>query len=257
MSSSGGEGTNPSPAWYLFTPSTCLTRLTIFVLCLQVPLEEGLNKTIQYFSRELEHQANNQYIPKPKAARMKKGRPRHNWGSWSLSSDSADTGQSPQLAPQGLSNTPFSEKHTLGNHDGDDNYDKENETRLAASLACWTDTRKEKDPHRLFRLFALEIPTVVMSLAAHIVLSVFVVYFISFIGGVCVRVCVCGVFSLSRGEEPDWPLGLDCVMGAVPYPRGWPGPAPAAGASLRVHQDVIVFCFVKCQDVHYQSQMLF
>ncbi|XP_034042631.1 UDP-glucuronic acid decarboxylase 1 isoform X1 [Thalassophryne amazonica] len=43
-----------------------------------VPLEEGLNKTIQYFSRELEHQANNQYIPKPKAARMKKVRPRHN-----------------------------------------------------------------------------------------------------------------------------------------------------------------------------------
>uniref|UniRef100_A0A8D3EAS3 UDP-glucuronic acid decarboxylase 1 n=1 Tax=Scophthalmus maximus TaxID=52904 RepID=A0A8D3EAS3_SCOMX len=43
-----------------------------------VPLEEGLNKTIHYFSRELEHQANNQYIPKPKAARMKKGRPRHN-----------------------------------------------------------------------------------------------------------------------------------------------------------------------------------
>uniref|UniRef100_A0A672K2N7 UDP-glucuronic acid decarboxylase 1 n=1 Tax=Sinocyclocheilus grahami TaxID=75366 RepID=A0A672K2N7_SINGR len=43
-----------------------------------VPLEEGLNKTIQYFSRELEHQANNQYIPKPKAARIKKGRPRHN-----------------------------------------------------------------------------------------------------------------------------------------------------------------------------------
>ncbi|KAG7282630.1 hypothetical protein CRUP_021304 [Coryphaenoides rupestris] len=43
-----------------------------------VLLEEGLNKTIQYFSRELEQQANNQYIPKPKAARMKKGRPRHN-----------------------------------------------------------------------------------------------------------------------------------------------------------------------------------
>ncbi|XP_014020067.1 UDP-glucuronic acid decarboxylase 1-like isoform X1 [Salmo salar] len=44
-----------------------------------VPLEEGLNKTIQYFSRELEHQANNQYIPKPKAARQKKGQPRqHN-----------------------------------------------------------------------------------------------------------------------------------------------------------------------------------
>uniref|UniRef100_A0A3Q2XGE0 UDP-glucuronic acid decarboxylase 1 n=1 Tax=Hippocampus comes TaxID=109280 RepID=A0A3Q2XGE0_HIPCM len=42
-----------------------------------VPLEEGLKKTIQYFSRELEHQANNQYIPKPKAARMKKGRTRH------------------------------------------------------------------------------------------------------------------------------------------------------------------------------------
>ncbi|XP_077473099.1 UDP-glucuronic acid decarboxylase 1 isoform X1 [Stigmatopora argus] len=42
-----------------------------------VPLEEGLKKTIQYFSRELEYQANNQYIPKPKAARMKKGRARH------------------------------------------------------------------------------------------------------------------------------------------------------------------------------------
>ncbi len=51
----------------------------MWFVCLQVPLEEGLNKTIQYFSRELEHQANNQYIPKPKAARMKKGRPRHNW----------------------------------------------------------------------------------------------------------------------------------------------------------------------------------
>ncbi|KAG5833259.1 hypothetical protein ANANG_G00274030 [Anguilla anguilla] len=46
-----------------------------------VPLEEGLNKTIQYFSRELEHQANNQYIPKPKPARMKKGRPRHTQGA--------------------------------------------------------------------------------------------------------------------------------------------------------------------------------
>ncbi|KPP74445.1 UDP-glucuronic acid decarboxylase 1-like, partial [Scleropages formosus] len=43
-----------------------------------VPLEEGLNKTIQYFSRELEYQANNQYIPKPKPARMKKSRTRHN-----------------------------------------------------------------------------------------------------------------------------------------------------------------------------------
>uniref|UniRef100_A0A673XY72 UDP-glucuronic acid decarboxylase 1 n=1 Tax=Salmo trutta TaxID=8032 RepID=A0A673XY72_SALTR len=44
-----------------------------------VSLEEGLNKTIQYFSWELEHQANNQYIPKPKAAHQKKGQPRqHN-----------------------------------------------------------------------------------------------------------------------------------------------------------------------------------
>ncbi|KAG2456931.1 UXS1 decarboxylase, partial [Polypterus senegalus] len=43
-----------------------------------VPLEEGLNKTIHYFGRELEYQANNQYIPKPKPARIKKGRSRHN-----------------------------------------------------------------------------------------------------------------------------------------------------------------------------------
>ncbi|XP_073520902.1 UDP-glucuronic acid decarboxylase 1-like [Phyllobates terribilis] len=43
-----------------------------------VPLEEGLNKTIHYFSKELEYQANNQYIPKPKPARIKKGRMRHN-----------------------------------------------------------------------------------------------------------------------------------------------------------------------------------
>ncbi|XP_073519955.1 UDP-glucuronic acid decarboxylase 1-like isoform X3 [Phyllobates terribilis] len=37
-----------------------------------VPLEEGLNKTIHYFSKELEYQANNQYIPKPKPERIKK-----------------------------------------------------------------------------------------------------------------------------------------------------------------------------------------
>uniref|UniRef100_H3AAQ7 UDP-glucuronic acid decarboxylase 1 n=1 Tax=Latimeria chalumnae TaxID=7897 RepID=H3AAQ7_LATCH len=43
-----------------------------------VPLEEGLNKTIHFFRKELEYQANNQYIPKPKPARIKKGRPRHN-----------------------------------------------------------------------------------------------------------------------------------------------------------------------------------
>ncbi|XP_073516810.1 UDP-glucuronic acid decarboxylase 1-like isoform X1 [Phyllobates terribilis] len=43
-----------------------------------VPLEEGLNKTIHYFSKELEYQANNQYIPKPKPERIKKGRMRHN-----------------------------------------------------------------------------------------------------------------------------------------------------------------------------------
>ncbi|XP_045139843.1 UDP-glucuronic acid decarboxylase 1 isoform X3 [Echinops telfairi] len=42
-----------------------------------VPLEEGLNKAIHYFRKELEYQANNQYIPKPKPARIKKGRPRH------------------------------------------------------------------------------------------------------------------------------------------------------------------------------------
>ncbi|MEJ1285300.1 UDP-glucuronate decarboxylase 1 [Cricetulus griseus] len=43
-----------------------------------VPLEEGLNKAIHYFRKELEYQANNQYIPKPKPARVKKGRTRHN-----------------------------------------------------------------------------------------------------------------------------------------------------------------------------------
>ncbi|XP_054441828.1 UDP-glucuronic acid decarboxylase 1 isoform X3 [Pteronotus mesoamericanus] len=43
-----------------------------------VPLEEGLNKAIHYFRKELEYQANNQYIPKPKPARIKKGRTRHN-----------------------------------------------------------------------------------------------------------------------------------------------------------------------------------
>ena len=37
-----------------------------------VPLEEGLNKAIHYFRKELEYQANNQYIPKPKPARIKK-----------------------------------------------------------------------------------------------------------------------------------------------------------------------------------------
>ncbi|EDL83687.1 rCG44979, isoform CRA_c [Rattus norvegicus] len=42
-----------------------------------VPLEEGLNKAIHYFRKELEYQANNQYIPKPKPARVKKGRTRH------------------------------------------------------------------------------------------------------------------------------------------------------------------------------------
>ncbi|XP_055493082.1 UDP-glucuronic acid decarboxylase 1 isoform X2 [Leucoraja erinacea] len=43
-----------------------------------VPLEEGLNKTIDYFRKELEYQENNQYIPKPKPAKTKKGRLRHN-----------------------------------------------------------------------------------------------------------------------------------------------------------------------------------
>ncbi|XP_072899654.1 UDP-glucuronic acid decarboxylase 1 isoform X1 [Hemitrygon akajei] len=42
-----------------------------------VPLEEGLNKTVDYFRKELEYQANNQYIPKPKPAKTKKARVRH------------------------------------------------------------------------------------------------------------------------------------------------------------------------------------
>lgn len=53
--------------------------VTLSLLPSQVPLEEGLNKTIHYFSKELEYQANNQYIPKPKPARIKKGRTRLNW----------------------------------------------------------------------------------------------------------------------------------------------------------------------------------
>lgn len=54
----------------------------------QVPLEEGLNKAIHYFRKELEYQANNQYIPKPKPARIKKGRTRHNWAPHSGDGDS-------------------------------------------------------------------------------------------------------------------------------------------------------------------------
>ncbi|XP_078738780.1 LOW QUALITY PROTEIN: UDP-glucuronic acid decarboxylase 1-like [Lampetra fluviatilis] len=42
-----------------------------------VPLEEGLNKTIEYFRKELEHQDNNQYRPQPKLAKTKKTRYRH------------------------------------------------------------------------------------------------------------------------------------------------------------------------------------
>lgn len=58
----------------------CELRVKLFSLHFweQVPLEEGLNKAIHYFRKELEYQANNQYIPKPKPARMKKGRTRHN-----------------------------------------------------------------------------------------------------------------------------------------------------------------------------------
>ena len=37
-----------------------------------VPLEGGLNKAILYFWRELEYQANNQHISKPKLARIRK-----------------------------------------------------------------------------------------------------------------------------------------------------------------------------------------
>lgn len=51
----------------------------LWMSSLQVPLEEGLNKTIHYFRKELEYQANNQYIPKPKPARIKKSRMRHSW----------------------------------------------------------------------------------------------------------------------------------------------------------------------------------
>ena len=43
-----------------------------------VPREEGLNKAIFYFRKELESHANNQYIPKPKPARMKTGQASHN-----------------------------------------------------------------------------------------------------------------------------------------------------------------------------------
>ena len=42
----------------------------------EVLLEGGLNKAIHYFRKELEYQANNQYIPKPKPAREKKGQTR-------------------------------------------------------------------------------------------------------------------------------------------------------------------------------------
>ncbi|KAK2092977.1 UDP-glucuronic acid decarboxylase 1 [Saguinus oedipus] len=57
---------------------TCLCSAPAAPFQPQVPLEEGLNKAIHYFRKELEYQANNQYIPKPKPARIKKGRTRHN-----------------------------------------------------------------------------------------------------------------------------------------------------------------------------------
>lgn len=62
------------PVWSTLSPASAL----ILSLFKQVPLEEGLNKAIHYFRKELEYQANNQYIPKPKPARIKKGRTRHN-----------------------------------------------------------------------------------------------------------------------------------------------------------------------------------
>lgn len=111
---------------HYLTSSSCINTLIYLLhvvwqylyvtfLCWQVPLEEGLNKTIQYFSRELEHQANNQYIPKPKAARMKKGRPRHNWSlvsrhrlSWNTEGWS-DSSEDPQKTSS-LWNTVLSEK---------------------------------------------------------------------------------------------------------------------------------------------------
>ena len=43
-----------------------------------VPLKEGLNKAIHYFQKELDYQADNQCIPKPKPSRIKKGRTSHN-----------------------------------------------------------------------------------------------------------------------------------------------------------------------------------
>lgn len=76
---------------------------------------------------------------------------------------------------------------------------------------------------------------------------------------------MCGGGGVSRGEAPDCPLdlvlhqwcaiSLSAVDAVAPQDR--PSPAPTVGASLRVNQDLVVFCFVKCQDVHYQSQMLF
>ncbi|CAI9150342.1 unnamed protein product [Rangifer tarandus platyrhynchus] len=43
-----------------------------------VLLEEGLNKAILHFRKQLEYHADNEHIPKPKPARMKTGRIRHN-----------------------------------------------------------------------------------------------------------------------------------------------------------------------------------
>lgn len=277
MGSSGGRGGRslPPPASRNFTlhllsaakvllcdngSGACPLIFKFMFVCLQVPLEEGLNKTIQYFSRELEHQANNQYIPKPKAARMKKGRPRHNWGSCSLTTDSSETRS--KAPSEALEASTYSEWSTLGTLYGEkDNYNKHNK-RIVALLVFWMDGSWGKTPDWLFCFLLLKSQPW-WRVAALIVLSMFVVYFSYFIGWLGGEVCVWGC--LSRGEAPVCPLDfvlhqwcaifLSAVHTVAPQDR--PSPALTLGASLRVNQDIVVFCFVKCQDVHYQSQMLF
>lgn len=66
------------------------------------------------------------------------------------------------------------------------------------------ETRGKRPDRLFFLLFAIEIPTMVIRVAALIVLSVFVVYFIRFIGS---------VGHLSRGENVHL-----FFVSAVPYP---------------------------------------
>lgn len=193
-------------------------------VCLQVPLEEGLNKTIQYFSRELEHQANNQYIPKPKAARMKKGRPRHNWGSCSLTTDSSETRS--KAPSEALEASTYSEWSTLGTLYGEkDNYNKHNK-RIVALLVFWMDGSWGKTPDWLFCFLLLKSQPW-WRVAALIVLSMFVVYFSYFIGWLGGEVCV-GV-SLQRWGTclSTWfcPPSVVCHIPVSSSHRGTAGPA--------------------------------